>query len=31
LSGRMGHTVRILPRHEALDNPLKLGLMLWAK
>jgi starch phosphorylase len=29
-SGRLGHTVRILPRHEDLDNPYKLGLILWA-
>lgn len=31
MSGRMGHTVRILPKHEDLDNPHKLGLVLWAK
>lgn len=31
MSGRMGHTVRVLPRHEDLDNPLKLGLVLWAE
>jgi starch phosphorylase len=29
-SGRLGHTVRILPRHEDLDEPCKLGLILWA-
>lgn len=29
-SGRLGHTVRVLPRHEDLDNPYKLGLVLWA-
>jgi starch phosphorylase len=31
MSGRLGHTVRILPHHPDLDNPLKLGLVLWAK
>jgi starch phosphorylase len=31
MSGRLGHTVRVLPHHEDLDNPLKLGLVLWAK
>jgi starch phosphorylase len=31
MSGRLGHTVRILPHHADLDNPLKLGLVLWAK
>ncbi len=31
MSGRLGHTVRVLPRHEDLENPLKLGLVLWAK
>jgi glycogen phosphorylase len=31
MSGRLGHTIRVLPRHEDLDNPLKLGLVLWAK
>jgi starch phosphorylase len=31
MSGRLGHTVRVLPRHEDLDNPLKLGLILWAR
>ncbi|MEK6756169.1 MAG: alpha-glucan family phosphorylase [Bacteroidota bacterium] len=30
MSGRLGHTVRILPRHEDLDNPYKMGLILWA-
>jgi len=29
-SGRIGHTVRILPRHEDLDNPFKPGLIHWA-
>ncbi|MBI3193380.1 MAG: alpha-glucan family phosphorylase, partial [Ignavibacteriae bacterium] len=29
-SGRMGHTVRVLPLHPDLDNPFKLGLILWA-
>ncbi len=29
-SGRLGHTIRILPRHEDLDNPFKLGLIHWA-
>ena len=28
-SGRLGHTVRILPRNEDLDNPHRLGLILW--
>ena len=31
MSGRLGHTVRVLPHHEDLENPLKLGLILWAK
>jgi starch phosphorylase len=31
MSGRLGHTVRVLPHHEDLDNPLKMGLVLWAK
>ena len=31
MSGRLGHTVRVLPHHEDLENPLKLGLVLWAK
>ena len=31
LSGRMGHTVRVIPKHDDLDNPLKLGLVHWAK
>ena len=31
MSGRLGHTVRVLPHHADLDNPLKLGLVLWAK
>jgi hypothetical protein len=30
-SGRLGHTVRVLPRHEDLDNPYKLGLVVWAQ
>jgi len=30
ISGRIGHTVRILPRHEDLDNPFKPGLIHWA-
>ncbi|HTP13824.1 MAG TPA: alpha-glucan family phosphorylase, partial [Bacteroidota bacterium] len=29
-SGRIGHTVRILPRNADLDNPYKPGLILWA-
>ncbi|MBM4161456.1 MAG: glycosyltransferase family 1 protein [Ignavibacteria bacterium] len=29
-SGRLGHTIHVLPRHEDLDNPYKLGLVLWA-
>lgn len=28
-SGQHGYTVRILPRHEHLDNPYELGLILW--
>jgi starch phosphorylase len=31
MSGRLGHTVRVLPRHVDLENPHKLGLVLWAK
>ncbi|MBF8295492.1 MAG: alpha-glucan phosphorylase [Bacteroidetes bacterium] len=31
MSGRLGHTVRVLPRHADLENPHKLGLVLWAK
>jgi starch phosphorylase len=31
MSGRVGHTVRILPHHEDLESPLRLGLILWAK
>jgi starch phosphorylase len=31
MSGRMGHTVRVLPKHDDLDNPHKLGLVHWAK
>lgn len=29
-SGRLGHTVRVLPRNADLDNPYKPGLVLWA-
>ena len=29
-SGRLGHTVRILPKNADLDNPYKPGLILWA-
>jgi starch phosphorylase len=29
-SGRLGHTIRILPRHEDLDNPNHPGLIVWA-
>ncbi len=29
-SGRLGHTVRVLPRNADLDNPYKPGLILWA-
>ncbi len=29
-SGRLGHTVRILPHNADLDNPYKPGLILWA-
>jgi starch phosphorylase len=28
-SGRQGYTVRVLPRHPDLDDPFKLGLILW--
>ncbi|HTY38958.1 MAG TPA: alpha-glucan family phosphorylase [Bacteroidota bacterium] len=31
MSGRLGHTVRVLPKHQDLENPLKLGYVLWAK
>ena len=30
-SGRMGHTVRILPNHPDIDDPFREGLILWAK
>ena len=29
-SGRLGHTIRVLPRHEDLDNPNQPGLIVWA-
>jgi glycogen phosphorylase len=29
-SGRVGHTVRVVPRHEGLDNSFSLSYMLWA-
>ena len=29
-SGRIGHTVRVLPHHEDVENPFRLGLMQWA-
>ncbi|MBI5216936.1 MAG: alpha-glucan family phosphorylase [Ignavibacteriae bacterium] len=29
-SGRMGHTVRVLPLHPDLHSPFRLGLILWA-
>jgi glycogen phosphorylase len=29
-SGRIGHTVRVVPRHEGLDNSFSLSHMLWA-
>ena len=29
-SGRLGHTIRILPHNEDLDNPYKQGLIVWA-
>jgi starch phosphorylase len=29
-SGRHGYTVRVLPRHNELDQPLRHGLILWA-
>ena len=30
MSGRMGHTVRVLPKHDNLDNSFKLAHLLWA-
>jgi starch phosphorylase len=30
-SGRMGHTVRVLPKHSDIDNPFHEGLILWAQ
>jgi starch phosphorylase len=30
-SGRLGYTVRLLPRHNELDQPLSHGLILWAQ
>jgi len=30
-SGRMGYTVRILPKHPDIDNPFREGLILWAQ
>jgi starch phosphorylase len=30
-SGRMGHTVRVLPKHPDIDNPFREGLILWAQ
>jgi starch phosphorylase len=30
-SGRMGYTLRVVPNHPDLDNPLTTGLILWAK
>jgi starch phosphorylase len=29
-SGRMGHTVRVLPKHSDIDSPFREGLILWA-
>jgi starch phosphorylase len=29
-SGRIGHTIRILPKHPDLDNPFREGLITWA-
>jgi starch phosphorylase len=29
-SGRMGHTIRVLPKHPDIDNPFREGLILWA-
>ena len=29
-SGRLGHTIKVLPHHEDLDNPYKPGFILWA-
>ncbi len=29
-SGRHGYTVRVLPKHEDLDNPMHQGMILWA-
>ncbi len=28
-SGRHGYTVRVLPRNDDLDNPKKMGLIVW--
>jgi len=30
-SGRIGHTVRVLPRHPDIDNPFREGLIHWAQ
>ena len=30
-SGRMGHTVRVLPKHPDIDSPFREGLILWAE
>jgi len=30
-SGRIGHTVRVLPKHPDMDNPFREGLILWAQ
>ncbi|MBN1397404.1 MAG: alpha-glucan family phosphorylase [Bacteroidetes bacterium] len=30
-SGRIGHTVRVLPKHQDIDNPFREGLILWAQ
>jgi starch phosphorylase len=30
-SGRIGHTVRVLPKHPDIDNPFREGLILWAQ
>ena len=29
-SGRMGHTIRVLPKHPDIDSPFREGLILWA-
>ena len=29
-SGRMGHTIRVIPKHADMDNAFREGLILWA-